>query len=132
MARSTELPLSVNTEIDPLDTHPDDLETRIAQQLPVISPQRNSLAAVMLTRWLCRMVPYGLARLEVVRHRGHDTWSLSWHTPKHQAKTLTATTLAELLVRLLAEESPEAHTGWADGMMAPGTAEAVCRRSPRR
>jgi len=31
---------------------PDDRDTQIARQLPVISTQRDSLAAVMLTRWL--------------------------------------------------------------------------------
>jgi hypothetical protein len=91
-----------------VDICPDELDTRIAQQLPVISRQQESLAAVLLVRWLCRMAPHGLSHLEVVRRRGQDTWSLSWHTPKRQAKTLTATTLAALHGQLLAETSREA------------------------
>src|SRR5688572_29431683 len=95
-----------------MDTPPDD-ELRIAQQLPVISPQRDSLAAVLLTRWLRLAAPYGVACLQVAHRRGRERWSLSWHTPTRQTKTLQAPTLPALFVCLLAEMAPEEQRRWA-------------------
>jgi hypothetical protein len=115
-------------EIDYVDTSPHDLEARIARQLPVISAQRDSLAAVLLTRWLSLTARYGLARLEAAHHRGRTTWSLAWHTPTHQAKALAATTLAELFVCLLAEMTLEERKRWAGDMGSHG--KTVGTRQP--
>jgi hypothetical protein len=88
-----------------VETLPDDpkaLEAQIARQLPVISSQRDSLAAVMLARWLRLVGTYGTASLEVRRRGRHEYWTVHWQTPAHHAQTLEAPTLAELYVRLYA------------------------------
>ena len=92
-----------------MDTPHDDVEAQIIQQLPVISSQRESLAA------------RGRARLEAAHRRGRATWSLSWHTAMRQAKTLTAATLAELYVGLLAQMTGEERTRWAGDQEPHGT-----------
>jgi hypothetical protein len=89
-----------------LDDH-DDLNAQIARQLPVISAQRDSLAAVLLVRWLRLVGDHGTAGLEVQRRRGRERWTLHWHAPDRRVHALEAPTLAELFVRLLAE-LPEA------------------------
>jgi hypothetical protein len=89
-----------------MDAPLDDLNTRavqIARQLPVISAQRDSLAAVMLTRWLRLAVAHGPVSLELTRHHGQERWELRWRTRLHRAHTVEAPTLAELFVCLLAE-----------------------------
>jgi len=99
-----------------MDTPSDADERRIAQQLPVISTQQDSLAAVLLTRWLRLAVPHGMASLQVAPRRRRERWSLSWHTPTRQAKTLQASTLAALYVSLLTEMTPEEQRRWARGV----------------
>jgi hypothetical protein len=91
----------------------DDLNNRdaqIARQLPVISAQQDSLAAVMLTRWLRLAVSHGPASLEVTRPHGREHWGLRWRAPNHRAHAFEAPSLAELFVRLLAA-LPEAERG---------------------
>ena len=83
-----------------MDAPPDNLEARIAQRLPVVSPQRDSLAVVMLTRWMCLMAKHGAACLEVRQRHGQESWVLCWHTPSRRPQRLEAPTLAELCVRL--------------------------------
>ena len=61
-----------------------DRDAQIARQLPVISAQRDSLAAVMLTRWLRLAVAHGPASLEVTRQHihtgGSNVKTLQQHT----------------------------------------------------
>jgi hypothetical protein len=89
-------------------------ERRIAEQLPVISHQQDSLAAVLLSRWLRLAAPHGVASLHVTAHRRQEQWSLSWHTSTHHTKTLQAPTLAALYSCLLAEMTPEEQQRWSD------------------
>ena len=96
-----------------MDTPPALDEDQVAEQLPVISPQRDSLAAVLLTRWLRLAASRGMASLQVTQRRGRERWSLSWHTPRRQPKTLQAPTLAALYVSLLAELPPEEQRRWS-------------------
>ena len=79
----------------PLDD-PHDRDAQIARQLPVISAQRDSLAAVMLTRWLRLSVAHGPGSLEVTHHHRQERWELRWHTSNHRAHAVEAATLAEL------------------------------------
>ncbi len=96
-----------------------DHEAQIARQLPVISAQRDSLAAVMLTRWLRVAGTHGPASLEVTRHHRQERWELRWHTFHHRTHAVTAPTLAELCVRLL-DELPEAEQRrWTGGALPP-------------
>jgi hypothetical protein len=81
---------------------PDDLTRQIERQLPVISRQQDSLAAVMLVRWLRLVGDQGTAGLEVQRRRRRERWAVRWQTPDRRAHALEAPTLAELFVRLLA------------------------------
>jgi hypothetical protein len=81
---------------------PDDLTRQIERQLPVISRQQDSLAAVMLVRWLRLVGDQGTAGLEVQRRRGRERWAVRWQTSDRRAHALEAPTLAELFVRLLA------------------------------
>lgn len=99
-------------EVVRMDAPMDDLEARIAQQLPVISQQRDSLAVVMLTRWMRLMAAHGSARLEVIYRSGHESWALRWHAANHRTYRLEAPTLAELLVRLLDERAEVKQRRW--------------------
>jgi len=81
---------------------PETLVTQIARHLPVVSHQRDSLAAVMLARWLRLVGAHGPASLEVWRRGRHEYWTVYWQTPTHRIQTLAAPTLAELYVRLYA------------------------------
>jgi hypothetical protein len=90
-----------------MDAPTDDREVHIAQQLPVITPQWDSLAVVMFTRWMRLVAAYGSARLEVRYRHGQEFWVLRWHAPTHRIHRIEAPTLAEFLVRLLGE-LPEA------------------------
>ena len=102
----------------PLDNF-DDRDAQVARQLPVISTQQDSLAAVMLTRWLRLAVAHGPASLEVTRPHGHERWGLCWRAPDHRAHAVEASTLAELFVRLL-DELPEAERRlWTGGRPIP-------------
>jgi hypothetical protein len=83
-----------------------DRDAQIARQLPVISAQRDSLAAVMLTRWLRLAVANGPASLEVMHHYRGERWKLCWRASNHRAHAVTAPTLAELFLCLL-DELPE-------------------------
>ena len=88
-----------------METLPDDpeaLAAQIARQLPVVSHQRDSLAAVMLARWLRLAGAHGPAGLEVRRRGSREYWTVHWQAPNHRAQTLEAPTLAELYVRLCA------------------------------
>jgi hypothetical protein len=80
---------------------PDDLDRQIERQLPVISRQQDSLAAVMLVRWLRLVGDQGTAGLEVQRRRGRERWAVRWQASDRRAHALEAPTLAELFVRLL-------------------------------
>jgi hypothetical protein len=92
-----------------------DRDTQIARQLPVISAQRDSLAAVLLTRWLRLAVSHGPASLEVTRHHRGERWELRWRAATHRAHAVTASTLAELFLCLL-DELPEAEQRrWTGG-----------------
>jgi hypothetical protein len=96
-----------------------DRDTQIARQLPVISAQRDSLAAVMLTRWLRLAVAHGPASLEVTRHHRGERWELRWRASTHRTHAVTAPTLAELFLRLL-DELPEAEQRrWTGGALPP-------------
>jgi hypothetical protein len=88
--------------MDTLPDDPADVDAQIARQLPVISVQRDSLAAVMLVRWLRLVGDQGAAGLEVQRRRGRECWTLRWQAPDRRAHALEAPTLAALFVRLLA------------------------------
>ena len=102
----------------PLDNF-HDRDAQVARQLPVISTQQDSLAAVMLTRWLRLAVAHGPASLEVTRPHGHERWGLCWRAPDHRAHAVEASTLAELFVRLL-DELPEAERRlWTGGRPIP-------------
>jgi hypothetical protein len=87
---------------------PEAIESHIARQLPVISQQRDSLAVVLLARWMRLAAAHGPARLEVSRRRQQECWLLGWHAPGGHPQQLEAPTLAELLVRLRAERPPGA------------------------
>jgi hypothetical protein len=93
------------------DVH--DRDTQIARQLPVISMQQDSLAAVMLTRWLRLAVAYGPASLEVSRHHRQECWELRWRASNHRPHAVMAPTLAELFVRLLAELPESEKQRWS-------------------
>jgi hypothetical protein len=99
-----------------MDSPLDDVHARdaqIARQLPVISAQQDSLAAVLLTRWLRLTVDHGPASLEVTRAHGREHWGRRWRAPNHRARAVHAPTLAELFVRLLAELPEEERQHWA-------------------
>jgi hypothetical protein len=96
-----------------------DRDAQIAQQLPVISAQRDSLAAVMLTRWLRLAAPHGHASLEVTHHHRQESWELRWHASNHRTHAVTAPTLAELFVRLLAELPESERQRWPGGAPPP-------------
>jgi hypothetical protein len=87
---------------------PEGLEVHIARQLPVISQQRDSLAVVLLTRWMRLAATHGTVRLAVSRHRHQERWLLGWQTPGGHTQELEAPTLAELLVRVRTERPPGA------------------------
>jgi hypothetical protein len=91
---------------------PEALEARIAKQLPVISRQRDSLAVVLLTRWMRLAATHGPVRLDVSHHRRQERWTLGWQAPSGHSQQLEAPTLAGLLVRLLAELPPDAQRRW--------------------
>jgi hypothetical protein len=93
-----------------------DLDAQIARQLPVISAQRDSLAAVILTRWLRLAVAHGPASLEVTHHHRQERWELRWCASNHRAHAVMAPTLAELLVRLLAEIPGVERQRWTGGV----------------
>jgi hypothetical protein len=96
-----------------------DRDAQIARQLPVISAQQDSLAAVMLTRWLRLAVAHGPASLEVTRPHRQERWELRWRAATHRTHAVTAPTLAELFVRLL-DELPEAEQRrWTGGALPP-------------
>jgi hypothetical protein len=102
----------------PLDDRKD-RDAQIARQLPVISAQRDSLAAVMLTRWLRLAVAHGPASLEVTRHHRRERWELRWRAANHRTYAVTAPTLAELFLGLL-DELPEAEQRrWTGGARPP-------------
>jgi hypothetical protein len=87
---------------------PEALEAHIASQLPVISQQRDSLAVVLLTRWMRLAAAHGPARLELSRRGHQERWLLGWQAPDGHTQELEAPTLAELLVRVRAERPPGA------------------------
>jgi hypothetical protein len=93
---------------------PEGLEADIARQLPVISPQRDSLVVVLLTRWMRLAAAHGPARLEVSHRRHQERWVLGWRAPNGHTQQLEAPTPAEILVRLLAELPPDAPRRWAN------------------
>jgi hypothetical protein len=95
-----------------MEASPDNLETRIAQQLPVVGRQRDSLAVVMLTRWMRLMAAHGSARLELLHRHGQEAWVLWWHDSSHRTHRLEASTLAELFVRLLDERTEVKQQLW--------------------
>ena len=64
------------------DVH--DREAQITRQLPVISTQQSSLAAIMLTRWLRVAVACGPASLEVTRQHRQERWTLRWRAAHHR------------------------------------------------
>src|SRR5919106_1576952 len=71
----------------PMDGPLDDLNDRdaqIARQLPVISAQRDSLAAVIPTRGLRLPVAPGPASLEVTHHHRGERWELRWRASNHR------------------------------------------------
>jgi len=90
-------------------------DAQIARQLPVISAQRDSLAAVMLTRWLRLAVTHGPASLEVTHHHRHERWELRWRASDHRAHAVTAPTLPELFLCLLAELPEVEQRRWTGG-----------------
>jgi hypothetical protein len=105
-----------------MDAPLDDLKDRdaqIARQLPVISAQQDSLAAVLLTRWLRLAVAHGPASLEVTRHHRGERWKLRWRAATHRTHAVTAPTLAELWVHLLAELPEAEQQRWASGASPP-------------
>jgi hypothetical protein len=85
---------------------PEVLEAYIATQLPVISQQRDSLAVVLLTRWMRLAAAHGPVRIELSRRRHQEHWQLGWQGPGGHPQQLEAPTLAELLVRVRAERPP--------------------------
>lgn len=98
------------------DVH--DRDAQITRQLPVISTQQSSLAAIMLTRWLRVAVAYGPASLEVMHHHRQERWKLRWRGSNHRSHVVMAPTLPELFVRLLAE-LPEAERRHWTGTAPP-------------
>ena len=92
------------------DVH--DRDAQITRQLPVISTQQSSLAAIMLTRWLRVAVDYGPASLGVIHHHRQERWTLRWHGSNHRSHSVMAPTLPELFVRLLAELSEAERQHW--------------------
>ena len=101
---------------------PEAFEALIARQLPVISPQRDSLAVVLLTRWMRLAAAHGPARLEVSHRRRQERWILSWQASGGHTHQLEAPTLAELLVRARAELPPGTpQRGRPPGPRHPGT-----------
>jgi hypothetical protein len=86
---------------------PEVLEAHMASALPVISQQRDSLAVILLTRWMRLAAAHGPARIEVCR-RQQERWRLDWQVPGGRTQQLEAATLAELLVRVHAERPPGA------------------------
>jgi len=110
------------------DVHTCDAE--IAQQLPVISAQQDSLAAVLLTRWLRRAVTAGPASLEVTRPHRQERWELRWRASNHRAHAVTAPTLAELFVHLLAELPEAEQQHWTRGALHPSAVEAAAALRP--
>jgi hypothetical protein len=108
-----------------MDAPLDDVQDRhaqIARHLPVISAQQDSLAAVLLSRWLRQAVAHGPASLEVTRPHGRERWGLRWRAPNHRAHAVDAPTLAELFVRLLAELSEAERQHWTVGPCATESA----------
>jgi hypothetical protein len=99
-----------------------DRDAQIARHLPVISAQQDSLAAVMLSRWLRQAVAHGPASLELTRPHGRERWGLRWRAPNHRAHAVDAPTLAELFVRLLAELSEAERRHWTGGACATESA----------
>jgi hypothetical protein len=97
----------------------DDGAAQIARQLPIISAQQDSLAAVLLTRWLRRAVSHGPASLEVTRAHSREHWELRWRAPNHRGHAVEAPSLAELFVRLLAELPEEEQRHWTTGAPRP-------------
>jgi hypothetical protein len=95
---------------------PEALEARIARQLPMISQQRDSLAVVLLTRWMRLAAAHGPARLELARRRHQEHWRLGWRGPGGQTRQLEAPTLAELLIRVRAEQPPVATASHESGV----------------
>jgi hypothetical protein len=87
---------------------PEALEAHMTEQLPVISQQRDDLAVVLLTRWMGLAAAHGTARLKVSCRRRQERWLLSWQAPGGHTQQLEAPTLAELLVRVRAEQPPGA------------------------
>jgi len=113
-----------------MDAPPDDLEAWITKQLPVVSPQRESLAVVMLSRWMRLAAAHGAAHLEVTYHHGHERWVLRWHAPNHRrAHQLEATTPAALLVRLLAELPEAEQRRWTCAAPTAPAEEGLVGRS---
>jgi hypothetical protein len=55
---------------------PEALEAHITRQLAVISQQRDSLAVVLLTRWMRLAAAHGPAHLELSRRRHQEHWLL--------------------------------------------------------
>jgi hypothetical protein len=105
-----------------MDAPLDDLNDRDAQitrQLPVLSAQQDSLAAVLLTRWLRLAVAHSPASLEVTRHHRGERWKLRWRASTHRTHAVTAPTLAELWVRLLAELPEAEQQRWTGGASLP-------------
>jgi hypothetical protein len=99
------------------DVH--DRDTQVVRQLPVISAQRDSLAAVMLTRWLRLAGAHGPASLEVTCPHGRERWGLRWRAPNGRAHAVEAPSLAELFVRLLAELPEAERRHWTAGTPPP-------------
>jgi hypothetical protein len=64
-----------------MDAPTDDREVHIAKQLPVITPQWDSLAVVMFTRWMRLVAAYGSARLEVRYRHGQEFWCCAGAPP---------------------------------------------------
>lgn len=105
-----------------MDSPVDDVHARaaqIARQLPVISSQQDSLAAVLLTRWLRLAVAHGPASLDVTHRHGRERWGLRWRAPNRHAHTVTAPTLAELFVRLLAALPEAERQHWTARVSPP-------------
>jgi hypothetical protein len=96
-----------------------DRDAQIARQLPVISAQQDSLAAVMLTRWLRLTVAHGPASLEVTRHHRGERWELRWRAATHRTHAVTAPTLAELFLCLLGELPEAEQRRWTGGALPP-------------
>jgi hypothetical protein len=98
-----------------------DRNAQIARQLPVISTQQDSLAAVMLTRWLRRAAVHGSASLEIMHRHGQEYWGLRWRASNHHAHAVEAPTLAELFVCLLGELPEQEQQHWTAGAHLPPT-----------